>query len=173
MTAREICSLIQETFPGAVLASLPEDKHPRVEVDASNWRAIAEFIHHDPRLQLTWLANLTGLDYVAAGKLAVVYDLFSLELKHTFAVKVLVDRDIAMVPSVQDLWSIANWHEREAWDLVGIIFEGHPNLTRILCADDWEGHPLRKDYVFPKEYHGIPADAGMPWDPATPAKKDA
>lgn len=171
MTAQEISTLVQERFPGAVLAALPNDKHPRIEIDAANWRAIAEFIHGDPRLDLTWLANLTGIDYVATGKMAVVYDLFSLDLKHTFAVKVFIDRSIAKVPSVHDLWSSANWHEREAWDLLGIVFEGHPDLSRILCADDWEGHALRKDYVFPKEYHGIPGDPGMPWDPQTQAKQ--
>lgn len=172
MTAQEICSLIQEKFPGAVTAALPADKHPRIEIDAANWRAIAEFLHGDPRLQFRWLANLTGLDYAASGKLAVVYDLYSLDLKHTFAVKVFIDREKATVPSVHDLWSIANWHEREAWDMFGIVFEGHPDLNRILCADDWVGHPLRKDYVFPKEYHGIPGDPGMPWDPNTVAQQE-
>jgi len=145
----------------------PDDKHPRIEVDAQHFRGIAEFLYQDPRLQFNWLANLSGVDYVAQGKMAVVYDLFSLELKHTFAVKVFCPRETPNVPSVQDLWSIANWHEREAFDLLGIIFTGHPNLTRILCDEDWVGHPLRKDYVFPKEYRGIPADLAMPWDPAS------
>jgi NADH-quinone oxidoreductase subunit C len=59
------------------------------------------------------------------------------------------------VPSVSGVWAIADWHEREAFDLVGINFTGHPDLRRILCAEDWVGHPLRKDYEFPLEYHGI------------------
>ena len=59
------------------------------------------------------------------------------------------------VPSVSRVWSIADWHEREAYDLVGIHFTNHPNLRRILCPEDWEGHPLRKDYEFPLEYHGV------------------
>ena len=76
--------------------------------------------------------------------------------------KVLVPRwrndvqgELPVVPSVSSLWGIANWHEREAYDLVGIHFEGHPNLRRILCPEDWVGHALRKDYAFPLEYHGV------------------
>jgi len=173
MSPQEIVQILQEQFPDAQMVAFPADKHPRIEVDASKWAEIARFMVLDPRLKLNWLANMTGIDYVAAGKMAVVYDLFSLDLKHTFAVKVFCSRENPTVASLCNLWSAANWHEREAFDLLGIIFEGHPNLTRILCAEDWVGHPLRKDYVFPKDYHGIRADAGMPWDPATNAKPAA
>ena len=60
------------------------------------------------------------------------------------------------IPSVVFLWKAADWHEREAYDMMGLRFEGHPNLKRILLADDWEGHPLRKDYIEPNYYHGLP-----------------
>jgi NADH-quinone oxidoreductase subunit C len=63
--------------------------------------------------------------------------------------------ELPTCPSVAHVWAIADWHEREAYDLLGIEFTGHPNLQRILCVEDWVGHPLRKDYEFPKEYHGI------------------
>ena len=166
MTSQEIASLLQEQFGQHITAAFPADKHPRIHVNAENFRPIAEFLHSDPRLQFDWLANLSGVDYVADGKLAVVYDLYSYDLKHTFAVKVYCARENPHLPSVCDLWPAANWHEREAFDMLGLIFDGHPNLTRILCCDDWVGFPLRKDYVFPKEYHGIPAELNQEWDPS-------
>ena len=63
--------------------------------------------------------------------------------------------ELPEVPSVSGLWSTADWHEREVYDLSGVYFTDHPNLRRILCPEDWVGHPLRKDYQMPLEYHGI------------------
>lgn len=163
MTSQQIAQLLQERFGAMVLAALPNDKHPRIHVSAADWRLIAEFLLNDPRLQLDWLQCLSGVDYVADGKMAVVYDLWSYELRHSFAVKVYCDRKDPHIPTVADLWPAADWHEREAFDLLGIIFDGHPDLRRILLADDWEGYPLRKDYVFPREYHGIPGSVELDW----------
>jgi NADH-quinone oxidoreductase subunit C len=163
MTPPEIIELLQSTFPGAILAAFADDKHPRVHIDAAQWRPVAEFVHRDPRLKLDWLANLSGVDYVADDKMCVVYDLWSFDVRHSFAVKVFCPRGEPHIPSVVDLWPAANWHEREAFDMFGIVFEGHPDLRRILCADDWEGFPLRKDYVYPREYHGIPASVELDW----------
>jgi len=163
MTSTEITSLLQDKFAAKILEAFPDDKHPRIHVNGSDWREIAEFIFRDPRLQLDWLANLSGVDYVADGKMCVVYDLWSFDLRHSFAAKVYFPRDNPHVPSVCDLWPAADWHEREAYDMFGIIFDGHPDLRRILCADDWEGFPLRKDYIFPREYHGIPASVELDW----------
>jgi NADH-quinone oxidoreductase subunit C len=157
MTPVQIVQLLQDRFGPKITAALADDLHPRVHTEAAHWQEIARFLHDDPGLQLDWLANLSGVDYVADEKMAVVYDLYSFELKHTVAVKVYCDRAAPRVPSVAQLWPAADWHEREAYDMFGIVFEGHPDLRRILLADDWQGFPLRKDYVFPKEYHGIPA----------------
>jgi NADH-quinone oxidoreductase subunit C len=163
MTPQQIVELLREKLGDRILAAHPDDKHPRVHVAASDWRDVAEFLFHDRRLKLDWLANLSGADYVADDKMAVIYDLWSFELNHTFAVKAFTPRDTPRVPSVVDLWAAADWHEREAYDMFGITFDGHPDLRRILCADDWEGYPLRKDYVFPREYHGIPASVELDW----------
>jgi NADH-quinone oxidoreductase subunit C len=73
-----------------------------------------------------------------------------------FAVRVRVPRDGGHIASVADVWPAADWHEREVFDMFGVIFDGHPDFRRILCPDDWVGYPLRKDYEFPLEYHGIP-----------------
>ena len=163
MTPREIIELVEKQFPGKIIASFPEDKHPRFHVDAVNWRAIADFLLKNPQLKLDWLQCHAGVDYVADNKMACVYDLWSFDLRHSIAVKVFCARDNPHIPSVADLWPAADWHEREAFDMFGIIFDGHPDLRRILCADDWEGFPLRKDYTFPREYHGIPASVELDW----------
>lgn len=96
----------------------------------------------------------------------VVYHLSSLTHRHSLVVKVRVPRrkdagrpmaesNLPVLPSVSSIWPSSDWHEREVFDLSGIRFTGHPDLRRILCADDWPGHPLRKDYTFPNEYHGV------------------
>jgi NADH-quinone oxidoreductase subunit C len=167
MTAQQIAEMISQRFAGSILGTFVEDKHPRVHIDAGSWRALAEYLRNEPKLKFNWLANLSGVDYVADDKMAVVYDLWSFELKHTFAVKVFCPRELPHVPTVVDIWAAADWNEREAFDMFGIVFDGHPDLRRILCADDWEGYPLRKDYVFPREYHGIPASVELDWQQQT------
>jgi len=163
MTPEAISSALTARFGGKITATISADKHPRVHVNAADWRAVAEFIFAEPAIKLDWLQNLSGVDYAADGKMCVVYDLWSFDHRHEFAVKVFTPRENPSVPSVADLWPAADWHEREAYDMFGIEFPGHPDLRRILCADDWEGFPLRKDYVFPREYHGIPASVELDW----------
>lgn len=93
----------------------------------------------------------------------VVWHLRSVTQHHLFAVKCKLPPDDPRVDSVADLWPAADWHERETWDLVGIKFTGHPNLRRILLPEGWEGHPLRKDYAYPKEFQGINLEVDAPW----------
>lgn len=158
MSPKQIAARLVERFGAAITASLPEDKHPRIHTTAEHWRAMAEFLRNDPELAFDWLACLSGVDYPEQKQLCAVYELRSTRHEHWFAVKVFVDRDRPVIPSVSDLWPAAEWHEREAYDLLGIRFEGHPDLRRILLPEDWEGHPLRKDYVYPQFYHGIPLE---------------
>ena len=165
LTPQQIATVIAEQF-GPVLTAThvdPADLHPRVHLSATDWLPLATFLRSDPAVSLDWLACLSGVDYAADGKLAVVYDLRSVDHGHAFAVKVFVDRSHPHVPTVTDLWPGAVWHEREAYDLLGITFDGLPDPRRILLADDWVGHPLRKDYVFPTEYHGISAIPDPAW----------
>lgn len=163
MTPTEIANRITEKFGDAILASFPEDRHPRVEVMAEHWRALAEFVYQDKDIALDFLGCLSAVDYVADNQFGSVYDLRSHQHGHWFAVKVLVDRDKPTIPSVMDLWPAADWHEREAYDMMGIVYEGHTDLRRILLPEDWVGFPLRKDYVFPREYHGIPGTYELDW----------
>ena len=92
-----------------------------------------------------YLMCLSGVDY--KDHFEVVYHLYSMRLKHKLVVKVSVDRNNPEIESVVSVWETANWHEREAYDMFGIIFKNHPDLRRILLPSDWEGYPLRKDYA--------------------------
>ena len=165
MTPEEICKLLKSQFGEAVVETLLAGAHPSVRVEAAMWPLIALFLRDDPRLAFNFLRSISSLDLVADNRLACVYDLNCIPTDdptaliteiHEFAVRVVVDRGNAVIPSVAEIWPTAEWHEREAFDLMGIEFAGHPDPRRILCPDDWVGHPLRKDYEFPSEYHGIP-----------------
>jgi NADH-quinone oxidoreductase subunit C len=134
MTTQQLAKAIQDKFGAKILAAFPDDKHPRVHINAENWRDLASFLLNEPAIKLDWLANLSGVDYVADDKMCVVYDLWSFDHRHSFAVKVFTPRNKPSVPSVTDLWPAADWHEREAYDMFGIDFPGHPDLRRILCA---------------------------------------
>ena len=109
---------------------------------------ICRFAATDPAFGMDYLSFVTGVDFPEQGQMEVVYHLFSMAPRHELLLKVRVPRDDPRVPTVTPIWGGANWHEREAYDLLGIIFEGHPNLRRIMMTEDWAGHPLRKDYVF-------------------------
>lgn len=163
MTPTQIIHKLTGQLGSAITKSFPEDKHPRVHINADAWRKLAELLKSDPELGFDFLACISAVDYAADNQFCCVYDLYSMTHKHWFAVKVYVDRNTAVIPSVMDLWPAADWHEREAYDMMGILFPGHTDLRRILLPEDWEGFPLRKDYVFPREYHGIPGTYEMDW----------
>ena len=118
---------------------------------------VAEFCKGDSALAMDNLMCLSGVDYPKEEppRMEVVYHLYSYTHHHTFALKVHLPRENPAVSTVERLWGVANFHERECWDMFGIVFTGHSDMRRILLPDDWEGHPLRKDYEYPTEYHGI------------------
>lgn len=157
----------------AIVRAEPSAIDPWIEVAANRWFDVAKVLRNDSQLAMDYLNCITGIDYCEpdakkAAKVTwqphveVVYHLSSFAHRHRLVVKVLVPRwrdeqpgMLPQVPSVASLWSTANWHEREVYDLMGVEFTGHPDLRRILCPEDWHGHPLRKDYQMPLEYHGI------------------
>lgn len=115
-------------------------------------REVLELLKDEPELAYNFLMDLTCVDYLKypgkEGKLRfeVVYHLYSLEHNHRVRVKCPVTEESSSVASVAEVWPVANWLEREAWDMYGVGFEGHPDLRRILLYEEFEGHPLRKDY---------------------------
>jgi NADH-quinone oxidoreductase subunit C len=173
MTSAEIIVLLEERFGPAITGKKLETLDPWATVDPARLLEIAQFLRDDPRLQFDILNCVTGVDYLEpeakkAAKagfephLEVVYHLSSFVHKHRFVVKLILPRwkdnqpgELPEVPSVSAIWRTADWHERETYDLCGVLFTGHPDLRRILLSEDWEGYPLRKDYEFPLEYHGV------------------
>ena len=119
-------------------------------VDRSILVDLCRFLRDDPEMSFDLLSDVTAVDYYGRRpRFETVYHLYSIEKNHRLRVKVPIEESDATVPSVVPIWSGADWLEREAWDMYGIRFDGHPNLKRIYLYEEFEGHPLRKDY--PKE----------------------
>ena len=118
---------------------------------------VAEFLKSDSALAMDNLMCLSGADYPKEEppRMEVVYHLYSYTHHHTFALKVHLPRENPAVSTVEGLWGVANFHERECWDMFGVVFTGHSDMRRILLPDDWEGHPLRKDWEDPEYYNGM------------------
>lgn len=173
MTGTEIIATLEAECAGKIKSSKADAIDPFVFVEPGDLVAVATVLRDHPMLRFEMLNCISGVDYLELDqkKLAkagfdphveVVYHFSSFTHKHRIVVKVSLPRwkenkigDLPDVPTLTPLFPAADWHEREAFDLVGVNFVGHPDLSRILLADDWVGHPLRKDYEFPLEYHGI------------------
>jgi NADH-quinone oxidoreductase subunit C len=142
LNGEQVAKEITELFPGVVVAA---DKVAVVVTSKSLYR-VAEFLKNTPALDFDYLTNLTAVDYV--DYFEVVYHLISLRHNHSLVLKIRShDRDKPVVSSVVNLWRSADFQEREAYDLMGIIFDGHPNLKRLLLWEGFVGHPLRRDYL--------------------------
>lgn len=134
----------------------PGDTPGTIVVEAPYIREVSEFLLSDPDCYFDMLSCLTGLDNgPEAGTMEVIYNLYSIPFHTHLMLRVIVPRDNPEVPSVTSVYRTANWHEREAYDLFGIRFTGHPDLRRILLPADWEGYPLRKDYRHQEYYRGV------------------
>ena len=159
MTTNEIHQKLQEAFGDAV-GPLSEPKIDAFAVvKGDRIVEICSWMKKAPGIEIDFLEDLTALDWPKRNVIEVVYHLFSYRHRHGLVLKVETDRANPVVPTVEGVWKAANWMEREVYDLFGVGFTGHPDLRRVLLPDDWVGHPLRKDYEFPKEYEGIPAAA--------------
>ena len=135
--------LVPNTTPGCIL------------VAAKDLLSLMSFLHNNDQLYFDSLSAITGIDNGPdSGKMEVIYNLYSIPNNRHLMVKVLLDRKKPVVTTLSSIWKAADWHERETYDLLGIHFDGHNDLRRILLPADWEGHPLRKDYKEQTYYRG-------------------
>jgi NADH-quinone oxidoreductase subunit C len=173
MDAPLILQRLQQRFGEQITGSNLENADPWIEVQPAALPEICRYLRDEPDLRFNMLNCISSVDYFEpdakkAAKVAwqphleVLYHLSSLVHRHWMVLKIMLPRwkdgqpgNLPEVPSITSLWPAANWHEREVFDLGGVRFLGHPDLRRILCPEDWAGHPLRKDYEMPLEYHGI------------------
>jgi NADH-quinone oxidoreductase subunit C len=173
MSEATLVDQLKAKFGDAITGANLENIDPWIEVAPQAIVDVCTYLRDEPSLAFDYCNSVTAVDYFEpdekkAAKVSwephieVVYHLFSMKHKHSLVLKAMLPRwqgpgldDLPEIPSVAGVWSTADWHERECYDLLGVRFTGHPNLRRILCPEDWVGHQLRKDYEMPLEYHGI------------------
>ncbi len=146
-----IGKLIEEKFPGSLSDSLNEIF---IGLKPKSWLKIAEWIKSDSDIYLDSLQCITGVD-LGENILESRYNFHSMRNGTAIEIRIAVTRESPNIPSIEKIWRIGDWFERETYDMYGIIFDGHRDLRRMLLPEDWEGYPLRKDYKEQETYHGI------------------
>ncbi len=139
-----------------------EAKDPWMRIESDQLESAARFLKSDAELDFDTLHCVSGVDYDKDDPPAIemVYHLFSLGKKHWIVLKVRAPREGGELPTLENVWKAANWHEREAFDLFGVRFRGHSDHRRILLPADWPGHPLLRDWEWPETWHKIPVKPG-------------
>lgn len=156
--------LVNKFGPDVITNEEHTGLQPALIIEADKITEVCRELRDNKETYFDFLSCITGVDYGADTNLfGVVYHLASIPNKTQLTLKVVKEysrsnEDLPSFPSVSSVWPTAEWHEREAYDLVGIFFEGNPDLRRILLPDDWIGHPLRKDYTNQEYYKGIKVD---------------
>jgi NADH-quinone oxidoreductase subunit C len=153
MESLQILERVKTKFGDRIQEVSDKKPDPFAVIDPKSIVEVGRFMHDDPELAMDCLSNESGVDY--KDRVEVVYHLFSYKQRHGTVLKVKLPRENPSVPTLEVVWKSANWMEREIFDLLGVNFEGHSDMRRILMPEDWIGHPLRKDFVEPSEYHGI------------------
>jgi len=152
----DIINTINTSFREGLLPTGEDVPSDFIQVSQEDWAELALFLKEHDNLKFDSLMCVTGVDEgVEEQNLGIVYNLHSMTCGHKLEVRIFVPKTKPVVPSVEQIWRIADWFEREIYDMFGITFEGHRDLRRILLPEDWEGYPLRKDYIFPESWHGI------------------
>lgn len=147
LAERPVVRKVQLFAPEALLAAADFRGQLALTIAPARLRDICELLRRDPELEFDQLVDVTAVDhYPVEPRFEVVYHLRSLNLKHRLRLKAPLGGEHPRIESLIGLWPGADMLEREVFDLFGVHFDGHPNLRRLLMPDDWEGHPLRKDY---------------------------
>ncbi len=153
---------LKKEFPEAVINGNTFRGELTVNINRDYIQEVAGFLYQDSESAFDYLSDLCGVDLSCldgSNNFEVVYHLYSLKLNHRVRLKAKIPASNPSINTVTNVWKTADWHEREAYDMFGIIFEGHPNLERILTPDGFEGYPLRKDYPLkgrqPKSLKGV------------------
>jgi NADH-quinone oxidoreductase subunit C len=169
--ANALVALLKQSFPGAVLETHSQYGDDTVVLDPGQWHDVAAFLKSSPAADMNMLMDLTAVDFPDRDpRFEVVAHLYSLAKGHRLRIKARVGDpagEHVHLASLADLWASANWMEREAWDLMGVVFDGHPDLRRILLYPEFTGHPLRKDYDAHRiqplvEYRNVPSTDKVP-----------
>jgi NADH-quinone oxidoreductase subunit C len=173
MNIQGIFDLLNRSFKQWMLAHEFDAIDPWIEIKAEGLVEVCRYLRDEPELAFNMLHCITAVDYFEPDEkkaaqvewkphVEMIYHLSSMKHRHRLVLKSPLPRWLAgkpgQLPEIETLsgvWSTAEWHEREVFDLMGVNFLGHPDMRRILCPEDWVGHPLRKDYQMPTEYHGI------------------
>lgn len=156
MNLADYTTLIDGKYPGAVKGKDENTTPQTLIIEPTNLVDVCFLLRDSDETYFDMLSCLSGIDNgPEQNTMEVVYNLYSIPFDRHLALKVILDRKKPKVQSVAEVWKTANWHEREAYDFYGILFEGHPDLRRILLPESWEGHPLLKDYKEQETYHGI------------------
>ena len=143
----EISERLRAQFGDDVTEAVDRDGHAEVTVASQRYREVVQTLRDDEDFAMDFLEFLTAVDHQDRGELEVVAHLFSTSCNHHVRLKVRIPRDDARCPTISDLYAGANWHERETWELFGVVFEGHPHLVKLVLPEPFEGYPLRKDFV--------------------------
>jgi NADH-quinone oxidoreductase subunit C len=145
--AETLIDIVEDEFPDAVLDSHSKRGDDTVTVETSEVPEIIEYLRDDPETKMNLLREISCVDYDnRVPRFEVVYVLYSMQHKHMLIVRTPLEEDDCTAPTISHLYKCASWMEREVFDMYGVEFEDHPDLRRILLYEEFEGHPLRKDY---------------------------
>ena len=174
--SERVLTVLREKFGAAIVETHSYLGDDTAVIDPPHWKEVATFLRDDPQMQFDMFVDLCGVDFPSREpRFEVVVHLYSIARRHRVRLKARIgdsEGDGAVVDTLVDLWPGASWFEREAFDMFGITFRGHPDLRRILMYPEFEGHPLRKDYPADRTQPLVPyrteAEAGLPLEKLAP-----